>query len=527
MKPLNNLKMAYKAYLKLALILITSLLGMCYVLFSYYQVAADIKARDKALFLKAQGETTEAFHLFQQFLNLTESRLLNSLSKTQSIPSILSGHIERLMDKAFPAILSITFISASAPHIRYTSFGKSLLPGEMTSDGQKSDFEYLGKGTFKINKILYNDRKRAFGTLHSTFSVASFLYRNFSEEELEIIYDQGRTLEAGRLFFKIPHLPYIFILNREIPSFWQFFWGLKLQAFFTLLFGLTLFFVGFVGGITFNRKKLMRQYSISKKLEAAHLNLESEKKDLGMQLIALQHLVKLKERSTEEIHCLFSRVQERYQKMAIRTQALTTLTSNLILEEAENNNLLQKIHDVSHEGTLVLKYLARGFLMKDEEEPVNVIEALEKIKMIFLPEMIARSSAFEIQGKPKENFLVDKGIFEIVLHNIFHIVMDRLNKNNLFKIVITEDDALQLTFVDDGYDVGDRMQNVNSPIPENILRLQKKELREFSSHLGWTLSFQRENESLNVIRLLIPQESATRRSSANVVNFLNFKARIL
>lgn len=528
MKSLNNFKAAHKVYLKTSLILIASLLGVLYVFFSYYQTSTNTKNHNQNLLLQEQKILAEAFHHFQQFLSLTESRLLNSLSKPEAIPSILSGHIAHLMGKTFPEILSMAFIPASAPHTRYTIFGKSLSPVEEKTDSQKSH-EYLGNGTFKVSKVLYDDGKKAFGMLQSTFSISALLYRNFSEDEIEIIHDQGKILNEEQLVFKISNLPYIFVLNREIPSFLQFLWSFKLQALFTLFFGMTLLFIGVTTGISFNRKKLIRQHSLYKNLEGMHVNLEKKTQNLETQLIDLQNLVKFKEQSKEGIHLLFNMVQERYQKMAMRTQAINAVTSNLILEEAENDKLLQKIHDVSQESTLVLRHLMRGFLMKDDAEEVNVIDCLEKIKTIFLPEMITRKSTFEIQEKLKENFLIDKNILEIVLHNIFNMIIDRLNKNNFFKIVITEKDSLQLMFLDNGYDIGERMQKVQPQrAPENILRLQKNELREFICHLGWTLSFQeKSDESLNVIKLLIPRELSTQPFSTNVVNFSNFKARTL
>src|SRR3990167_2400725 len=105
MKSLNNLKAAHKTYLKTALLLIVSLLGGLYVFFSYYQTSTNTKNHNHALLLQEQKDVAEAFHEFQQFLSLTESRLLNSLSKPEAFSSILSGDIQHLMSKAFPEIL--------------------------------------------------------------------------------------------------------------------------------------------------------------------------------------------------------------------------------------------------------------------------------------------------------------------------------------------------------------------------------------------------------------------------------------
>lgn len=498
-----------------------------YVCFSYYQTSTNIKNHNHTLLMREQKNITEAFHHLQQFLSLTESRLLNSLDKPDTISSILSGHIAHLMDKAFPKILSMAFTPASDSHTRYTRFGKSLLPVEDKTELSHPHIIHLGKGVFRDSKILYDDSKKAFGILHSTFSIAPLLYQNFSEDEIEIIYEREQDLSKERLFFKIPELPYIFSLTQGIPSFWQFLWSFKVQTLSTLLFILASFLMGVAKGISFHRRRLIRQTKLGKKLKRMYGTLEKENQSLDIQLIGLQDLVKLKERSKEGVHRLFNVVQERYQKMAIQAQAINTLISNLILEEAKNDTLLQKIHEISHESTLVLRHLVRGFPMKDDEETVDIMECIETIKTIFLPEIITRNSTFEIKGKIKKGFLVDKNILEIVLHNIFYMIVDRLNKNNLFKIVISENDALQLTFFDDGYDVEARKQNLRAPLEESILRLQKKELREFISHLGWQLSFQKKNKSLNVIKLLIPQENIGKPFTTNVVNFLKFKARSL
>ena len=80
-----------------------------YVFFSYYQTSTNIKNHNQTLLLQTQKEVVEAFNHFQQFLHLTESRLLNSLDKPEAISSILSGHIAYLANLAIrlvtPAVI--------------------------------------------------------------------------------------------------------------------------------------------------------------------------------------------------------------------------------------------------------------------------------------------------------------------------------------------------------------------------------------------------------------------------------------
>jgi len=203
---------------------------MLYVLFSYYQITQNIKSHNQTLLLQEQKEVAEAFHHFQQFLSLTESRLLNSLNKPKAIPAILAGKIEQLVGGRFPEIESLTFIPTADLSSNYTRLGKNLLTKDKATT-ESTGITSLGDGTFKLIKTLYDGDKKGFGILQSTFSLASLLYRNFSEGEIDIIQDKEKPLNKEYSSFKIPDLPYIFVLKREPSSFLQFLWDPILLSF--------------------------------------------------------------------------------------------------------------------------------------------------------------------------------------------------------------------------------------------------------------------------------------------------------
>lgn len=200
-------------------------------------------------------------------------------------------------------------------------------------------------------------------------------------------------------------------------------------------------------------------------------------------------------------------------------------TSQLILEEVQNDHLLQKIHNVSQEGITVLRQLVNGFPMKFIEEELDLLECLEKVKEIFFPEIIEKNVNIEVKGIIQKPPRVDKVIFKIILHNIFHIVMGRLSKNGVFIIEITKRTPLQLSFLDSGYDIEPKIQLVKDPSPpEDILCLDRLRLEELASFLDYKLSFENTGILTNTIELTLPIFLEESECPSNVVNLFDSKA---
>lgn len=508
----------------LGAVLMAFLLGGFYVFFSYYQTSTTIKAQNQALFLEEQKEIVDVFDQFQQLMRLTESRLLNSLNDSKALSRILSDRIEQLMGDNFPRIISLNFTPTSDPSVTYTRLGSKLLDLKVQQKAPNMGITYLDNGEFSLNKILYDENLKPFGTLESTFSIGHLLHKNSSEHEISILPIEEAPLVIPQLSFKIPELPYLFVSNRSFSSFWQFLWESKLQIFWALLFGVTLFFIGIGKGLSFNKRFLLKQRLALQEFKKKVALLVEEQGNISTQLAFSQNLLEIKDESTTYTNFLFTHLQERYRQMARQAYAINKLTSQLISENSSNPKSMKDIHSISQESSVILRQLASGYVMREVEETINILCCLENVKAIFLPQLIEKNIKLEIKGNPQNSLIEDNLIFELVLHNIFHTIMERVDEDNLIKIEIKDEGPLQLTFYDNGYDVGDRLQKFDMIyVPENILCLEKKRLRKFIGHLGWSLSFQKEEGLMNSITLLIPRDINKQTLSDNVVSLFDFK----
>lgn len=506
--------------IKTAIVFIAVLLGTAYVLFSYYQTVSSTNAKYQALFWKEKKDITESIQQFYQYLTLTETRLLPSLQDKERISRILSERIEGIMDNNFPTIISMAFIPTSQPHIAYTRFGTTKIQPEEKRDG----VIYLGEGKFKIQKTFYDKSKKAFGILQSTFSIERFLFRNFTEEEMSIVPGQEQNLKEGQLSFQVMEIPYVFVYTPPTLSFLQFIFIFKTQIIVALIFGFVLLLSGITIGIFLRQKILLRQHLINHRLKEKLKAFKEEKKNQDKQLAAYQHLAKLNESSKQAIYSLFTNLQDRYRKMAAQAHGINEITSKMILQEAGNEKLMKDIHGISQESNTILRRLVSGFPMREIEEPIDIFQSLEKLKIIFLPEMTKLSVTLEVKGKIKTPPRFDRTIIEIVLHNIFYMIVDRLSKNSTFKIEVRGENPIRIIFYDDGYDVGEKIHIIdNNPKPEDILCLGKNKLKELVGCLGWDISFQGEEDFLNSVTLTIPAVLNEQMLPGNVVNLFNFK----
>lgn len=507
-------------YLRALGVSIALIFSTAYVIFSYYQTSKDLKSKSYTLFLQNKEDVNKAFQELHKFFSFTESRLLNSFQHKERIIPILSVRTEHLIEGPFPDLVSLTFVSPSNPKAVYSRFGKALLEPPIRSE--KNGFRHLGNGKFRLRKVLLDKKKKSFGVLQSTFSITHLLYKHFPEIEIDIYPEKGFT--NNQPSFTIFNLPYVFVLNHKPLSFWRFLLAFKLQILSTLVFGIVLLFTGMATGLSFNQKLLMKWSALNQRLKGKLKALEEEQTTLGAQLLASQNFLKLKENSRKETKLLMTTLEERYRQMAGQAQAINLLTSKLILEEAKNDKLLKEIHAISQESNTILRKLVNGYPIRGMEEGAHVSDCLDRIKAIFLPEIIEKNVRVEILGNIKTYLSIDRLAFELVLYNVFQLVMDRCIKNNRFKIELKEEDFPQITFYDDGYDIEEKLHKINNKPPQDsILCLDKKRLRDFIGYLGWEVSFQNEGTLSNSIKLSIPPAINESAFPSNVVNMFDFK----
>lgn len=227
-----------------------------YIVGSYSQIREDFKSKNSGLLTETQDEVHEAVDQFYQFLGLTEARVSASVNARDNFVLILSWSAEHFLRKKFPKIIALSFVLTSDPTTEYSRFGANRLKSQIKTGTHKEGVAHLGEGIFEITKTLYDKSSKAFGTLQSTFSLSSFLFKNFTESDLRIIPLQEDTLEKGKLSFTVKNLPYAFVLNSAPPSFWQFLFDFKFQILLAFLYGLSLAFLGHTFGKWLNKRRL-------------------------------------------------------------------------------------------------------------------------------------------------------------------------------------------------------------------------------------------------------------------------------
>lgn len=518
--------MPFSSYLRIALFLFAVSLSAGYVFFSYTQASSDIAERTKALFLEEQREITEALHEFYTFLHLTESRLINSIDKEEKISSILSMRTPQLLNKNFPDLLDLTFTPRLQPTIPYSRYGKALHSQKANLQTKSDSTTYLGKGEFQLEKILYDGNKKNLGILQATFSIEHLLFKHFPEREVKVLSVGEKTSKEGQLSFTVSGLPYIVVLTRPGLSFWEYISASKVQIFTTLFLCMAGIIGGVGGGIGLNQKKLSKYRSLTQNQRVKLLRLEEEKDELAHQLMTSRRILKLKKQANTYREHLFAGIQHRYRQMAGQAQAIFKMTSKLILDETGNSKLMKEIHSISQESNSVLTRLINGFPMRGVEDNIDILESIENIRGAFLPEMTELNVKFEIKGKLKTFPPIDQAIFEIVLHNIFRVVVDRLASRNVFRIELKTGNPIEIAFYDDGFDVEDKLHSNDDHENENIMCLSKGRLREFITNLGWNITFQKEGELLNSISLFIPATVDKKKLPDNVVNLFDFGSHV-
>jgi hypothetical protein len=210
--------------------------------------------------------------------------------------------------------------------------------------------------------------------------------------------------------------------------------------------------------------------------------------------------------------------------MASEAHAFNVVTSKLIAKEGINNENIKRIYQITQESNAILRCIFTGYPLKAIEENIDVAQFVEKIKVVYLPEIFERNVRIKIKNKPKSNAYIDKANLELVLHNVFHLILKRFNQNNRLLIEIKDEDPLQILFQDDGYEVDEHIQKINAGLSAaNSLALTKKQLQEYIGILGWEISFKRGRKGWNVVNLSIPHSFKEKDLPANVVNLLDYK----
>ena len=523
-------------FTRIHLILVSgvSILWVGYVALYYYQTREEFKASTITLLSQTQVDVNEAVDQLHAFLSLTGSRILQSYEKKDRLVSILSFRAEHFITKKFPHIVGLSLVLASDPTTVYTRLGKSsqktsqevIADTPLQISKPPEEATYVGDGTFEITRILTQDQK-TIGILKATFSLKAFLYKHFAEDEIHIIPLHGEDVATGTFSFVVKNLSYAFVLNKTPPSFWEFLREFKIHLLLALLYGVSLASLGSIFGERLS-KRIAAHYRAQGRALKEELEFLQEKfQDLTIKTNEKKSHITLSRAAYKERARLWHGFEERQRHMAGQILAILNLTEKLITSQGmESARSRAEIHDIFQESLGIAKHLMNGFPMKGREEEIDVLQSLMTLKKIFLPELKERNITVDIKemSKKKERDppVLDKLIFEIVLHNVFYLVVDRLINKNLLKIEIKASDPLEIIFYDNGYDVRDKIQNaIHTHIDEDILCLGKQRLREFMKYLGWQISFSADKNALNVVKLSFPQHAQDTELSSNVVNLFD------
>ncbi len=493
--------------------------GIAYMLFSYVQTIRFQHNASEQLVSKTKEEVTRSLNHLQQYLNLTESRLLHSLHNEKTISDILTLRVDPFIkDSYFPEIISMTFASKSAPDLVYSRYGKTVLKTDASEKVETGTF-HLGKGVFKLHKTLYDGNQKPFGILHTTFSLENILYKHFSKNEVSIIPEKQVDVKDNPFAFKLSNLPYVLAINKAPFSFKEFLFENKWQIFSALSFGMALFLIGISGGVFLNRRRMANYQKENQSLKAKVKALQKENAEFSSQFLISQNLHKLKDQAKKERSLFSHMLYERYRQMMTQVKSINMVMSKLISEDAGQDKLLKEISTISRESISVLDKLIRGYPAKESEETIDVLKSIETTQRVFLPELVEKNISFEVKGQLKKAPFIDRLTFEIVLHNIFYLVMGRLNKNNSFEIDLKATESIEIIVSDDGYDIEAKLHQVkNHQEHADIFRLTKHNLKDFIAYLGWEIQFQSPENAFNTIILTIPRAFQAGSSSDNVIN---------
>lgn len=201
----------------------------------YWQTTHQWKQDNTRILQNAKASFSQALRTYQQFLSLLDSRLQNALEKGEldKIPLVLAQKIERLASSTFPEIISIRFIPSSKPQVLYSRLGKSVASPQ-THSFEKDTTISLGDGQFETHKILYDTRQNRVGQLYLNFSLKHVIQPGVPWCELKVLPFSKNALRSD-LSFEVQGLPYVFVLQRTAPSFWQCLINCRFYLFFLVI----------------------------------------------------------------------------------------------------------------------------------------------------------------------------------------------------------------------------------------------------------------------------------------------------
>ena len=276
---------------------------------------------------------------------------------------------------------------------------------------------------------------------------------------------------------------------------------------------------------TFILRSIIRHKALKSKIKISNSNIECLQKNLE----EVQSLSRLKETSQQKVQDLLCCLHSNYRETAARAQVINKMTSTLSLNKSDHNMLdhMDQIHQMSQDNSVILNRLITGFPMRAVNEKVDIVQCLKNIKTIFLSQLTEMNVQFEMRGRICSQISLDKTLFEIVLFNIFQIIIDRFIENNSFKIDLRDNSSIEIRFQDNGYDIKNRICSANHNLNiDNILFLGKDRLQNLINELGWMIIFQQKEGSLNTIILSIPKNLKDHSIIQKVINILDFKPHV-
>ncbi len=493
----------------------------------YWQTSHQWKQDNTRILQNAQASFSQALRAYQQFLSLLDFRLRNSLKKGEldKIPVVLAQKIERLASASFPEIISIRFIPVSQPQVLYSRLGKSAASPQ-THSFEKDTTLSLGDGQFETRKILYDTRQNRVGQLYLNFSLKHVIQLGVPGYEFKVLPLSKDALRSG-LSFDIPGLPYVFVLNRTAPSFWQCLINCRFSLFFLVISTSLSLLVGTFYGHMWLRK---RWKSLLRKHKALAEQLAPVEETNAQQKITIEKLtqiLQLKADAAMGKNRLFSALQERFRQIAMQALGLNSLLTKLLSEESsESKQLMLEIKNISQENSALLKRLVKGHPIAENDQAIDFLACFEKIHNFCLAELMERELTVKTVGKIKEPLYADRFLLELVLYNIFHKIIDRHMKGGMIKVEFKNTPHLQIVFHDNGFDMETAERAVqNKPDISNTLSLSKSRLQELVHSFGWSVTFERTKGPFHHSTTLSIPKLLHSETSSNVVSLFALKKR--
>ena len=517
------MKITFKNFIFLAFgVSIT--LGAIYSISSYTQVLKNKRESERVVFEQLESDLNQSFEQITKYTDLIAYRLQNigGFSEKQ-LSHILSLRVDPILNKVFPEIIKLEFIPGNS-NVFYSRFGKSTRKDNLQYklSKKKPGWGYSGNGVFSIAKPIFNVDKSKLGDLYLRIST-QFILDKIHPDFFYTVHEGGsqhKNIDGYEAPIGKTH--HYIRMETEPYSFIDYMNEYRFTIFYVGLLILISVCIGKIVGSSLKAAQLKKQILKIRGLEDDGKELSQQNVSLNSEVDRLRSIVRTKDKATRKKLLLYNTIYDRYKEMAAQALAMTSVANKLSSANSHLDKTWQEIEDISHATELTLQSMLKGFIAASTNDDIDALNSLEQCKEYFLSDIIEKNLTLDIEAEGDEDFAIqfDKDVLHLILFNIFNICINRLMDNGSLRIKVRKQDHLEICFIDNGYDIEDKLKEIKSApqLTESII-LNKAALRDFVTTLGWKLYFHHTDDGFNIIELHLLKNGVS--LPTNVVRLFN------